>query len=280
MPAPDQLLACARTVEDDGWDAVWVSDHPFPVIAAGQHGHHAWDPLAALAFVAAGTTRIVLHTNILVLPYRNPFHTAKAAATLQHLSGGRLALGLGTGYLGPEFAALGAELDGREQMLAEGIDAMEAAWSGTPLWGDGHGWSAEGNSMEPAARPSRVLRGGNSRSAIRHAARSFDGWAPFEITPQAAEQTRTAPLTPGAELAPRIELLRTEAAAAGRRLPEIWLSRGIDVLLRRDRAAAQEELAALEELGVSWLAVAVMPLDEFSPDAYLRGLERLAAVAR
>src|SRR5262245_622606 len=116
LPTPDDLVADAVEIEEQGWDGAWCSDHPFPVVEGPNSGHHAWDPFAALAFVAAATHGIVLHTNVVVLPYRNPFQTAKAAATVQHLSGNRLALSLGSGYIRAEFEALGADFARREQL--------------------------------------------------------------------------------------------------------------------------------------------------------------------
>jgi probable F420-dependent oxidoreductase len=280
MPSYEMFATCARAVEQAGWDGVWVTDHPFPVVTAGHHGHHAWDPLAALAFVAAITERVALHANLVVLPYRNPFVVAKSAATVQHLSGGRLALSLGAGYLRPEFDALGADFDRREQLLVEGVDAMLSAWSGEPVMASGDGWNAAGNTMLPAARPRWLLRGGNGRSAVRHAARAFDAWAPFEATPATAEQTHTTPLGAAGGLASRMSLLRDEAAAAGRAVPEVWLTRSFEDCLQRPRAEVLAEIAQLEDLGVAWLAVWLGSLQELSLEDYVRRLDRLAALVR
>src|SRR5262245_27365287 len=106
----------ASAAERSGFDAVFVTDHPLPEagwLAAG--GHHAMDPFVALSFAAAATTRIRLQTNLCVLPYRNPFITAKSVATLDALSGGRVILGVGGGYLRPEFDALQAGFETRNE---------------------------------------------------------------------------------------------------------------------------------------------------------------------
>jgi alkanesulfonate monooxygenase SsuD/methylene tetrahydromethanopterin reductase-like flavin-dependent oxidoreductase (luciferase family) len=106
---PDVLLACARAAEDAGLDELWVPDHLAipPDDAEGSDGRYL-DPLATLAWLAAATTRIALGTGVLILPYRPALPTAKQVATLQELSGGRLLLGVGVGWMAAEFRALGA----------------------------------------------------------------------------------------------------------------------------------------------------------------------------
>jgi alkanesulfonate monooxygenase SsuD/methylene tetrahydromethanopterin reductase-like flavin-dependent oxidoreductase (luciferase family) len=106
----------AREIEAAGFDACFVTEHPFPPrrwLESG--GHHALEPYVALSFAAAATTTLRLQTNIAVLPYRSPWLTAKAAASLDVLSGGRLILGVAAGYLRGEFEALGADFDGRNE---------------------------------------------------------------------------------------------------------------------------------------------------------------------
>jgi len=96
----------ARLVEEAGFDAFSMSEHPYPDqewLARG--GHHAFDPFVSLSFAAAATTRIRLITYLLVSGYRNPYLTAKAAASFDLLSGGRFTLGTGAGYLKAEFEA-------------------------------------------------------------------------------------------------------------------------------------------------------------------------------
>ncbi len=110
----DAVAQLAAAAEAAGFDAVFVTDHPFPTDGWLAHGgHHALDPLVALAFAAAATRTLRLHTNLFVLAYRNPFVSAKAIATLDVLSGGRVILGVGAGYLEGEFDALGAPFDER-----------------------------------------------------------------------------------------------------------------------------------------------------------------------
>src|SRR5262245_21320264 len=113
----EAIAEMAKAAEAAGFDAVFVTDHPFPDdrwLAGG--GHHALDPFVALAFAAASTTTLRLHTNLYVAAYRNPFLSAKAVATLDHLSNGRVILGIGAGYLEPEFDALGVAFDERNDL--------------------------------------------------------------------------------------------------------------------------------------------------------------------
>src|SRR5262249_8499675 len=102
------LLACARAAEGAGLDGVWVVDHNAipPDDAEGSDGRYL-DPLAALAFLAGATERVGLGTAVLILPYRPALPTAKWIATVQELSGERLRLGVGVGWMAAEFRALG-----------------------------------------------------------------------------------------------------------------------------------------------------------------------------
>jgi probable F420-dependent oxidoreductase len=258
LTSPDALAEAARALEAAGFDACWLTDHPFPYVAPGDPGHHAYDPFTGLAYVAASTTRLGLHTSLVVLPYRNPFVVAKAAATLDHLSGGRVILGLGAGYLEPEFAALGVDFAAREELMHEGVEALKAAWTGAPVELRSPRWVATGNSMrpQPAQTPHPPLwRGGNSRAAIAHAARAFQGWSPFEVPAARAARTHTAPLAGLDQLRSRIELLRRLAEEGGRREPlDICLVRPRPDWIGRPRDVVREELEELAAMGVTWIA--------------------------
>ena len=160
------VAAVARAAEAAGFDGVYSTEHPFPDddwLASG--GHQALDPFVGLSFAAAATTHLRVLTNLCVLPYRNPFLAARAAASLDVLSGGRLDLGVGAGYLEGEFRALGAEFENRNDRFDEAIAAITAAWSGESVRFAGDGYEARGNTMRPAPaqqpRPP-VWIGGNS----------------------------------------------------------------------------------------------------------------------
>jgi alkanesulfonate monooxygenase SsuD/methylene tetrahydromethanopterin reductase-like flavin-dependent oxidoreductase (luciferase family) len=126
---PDSVVRIARAAEQAGFGSIALTEHPAPSakwLAAG--GHESFDPLSALAFVAGVTERIRLLTYLLVLPYRNPLLAAKQAATVDVLSGGRLTLGVGTGYLRSEFVALGADFAERNELFDEAIEVMTGVW--------------------------------------------------------------------------------------------------------------------------------------------------------
>jgi probable F420-dependent oxidoreductase len=177
------IAEVAHAAEAAGFTSVFVTEHPYPEdqwLATG--GHHALDPFVALAFAAAATTTVRLFTNLCVLPYRNPFLTAKAAVSLDVLSGGRLTLGVGAGYLEPEFRALGVDFDERNDLLDEALVAMRRAWAEDGVQMRGRHFDVRGHTMLP--RPLQqphppIWVGGNSKRAIRRAVDHADGWTPM-----------------------------------------------------------------------------------------------------
>src|SRR3954451_6050706 len=120
----------ARAAEAAGFAAVFVTDHPAPPtrwVRGG--GHVTTDPLITLGFAAAATSKLRLQTNLFVPAYRHPLVAAKSVATLDLLSGGRVILGVGAGYLEPEFAAVGADFEQRNDVLDDALRTMVAAWT-------------------------------------------------------------------------------------------------------------------------------------------------------
>ncbi len=253
----------ARALEDAGFDAGYMTEHPFPPdswLRAG--GHHALDPFVALAVAAAATQRLRLHTNVLVLPYRNPFLTAKAVATLDVVSGGRLILGVAAGYLEGEFHALGADFERRNPVSDDALLAMKRAWAGEGVERDGPGYRATGNRMLPAPLQQPhppIWIGGNSRAAIRRAAEHGQGWSPFPVSARFGRQTRTAPLESIDQLAARIRELRDHARGLGRGelLDVNFVPFGLPMNPARlpDPDAFCEQVLRLSEIGVSWLSI-------------------------
>jgi len=217
------IATLAVAAEAAGFDAVFVTEHPFPGdewLASG--GHHALDPFVALSFAAAATTRIRLQTNLVIPAYRNPFLVAKAAASLDHLSGGRLILGIGSGYLRPEFDALGVDFAERNELTDEAITAMRAAWTGRSVTSEGRHWRAEANTMLPAPvqRPGPpIWIGGNSGVAMRRAVELADGWTPLLAPPRMSARVATRPIGSIDDLAARIAEARAYAASIGRVAP-------------------------------------------------------------
>jgi probable F420-dependent oxidoreductase len=250
----ETLLACARAAEAAGLDEVWVVDHVAipPDDAEGSGGRYL-DPLVALGWLAGATERIGLGTAVLVVPYRPALPTAKAIATLQELSGGRLALGVGVGWMAPEFRALGVAREERGRIT----DATLAQWRA--WFADDHAL-ANGQEFLFRPRPPRppFFVGGQPPHALDRAARLGDGWMPMGADPE--------------RLRPHASQLQALARAQGRAPLEIA---ALGALPLEDPARAREQLAALAEIGVTRLAVGGRYADatEFRASA-----ERLAAL--
>jgi probable F420-dependent oxidoreductase len=219
----EAIAEMAGTAEAAGFDAVFVTDHPAPEdrwLRSG--GHQALDPFVALSFVAAATTRLRVQTHVLVASYRNPFLAAKAIATLDVLSRGRVIVGLAAGYLEPEFAALGVDYAERNELSDEAILSMKRIWAGESLSLEGRHFRAEGNTVlpRPVQRPHPPLWiGGNSRRAMRRAIELGDGWLPFPAPARMAKRVHTAALESEAGLASALAQLREMTMRAGRSAP-------------------------------------------------------------
>jgi probable F420-dependent oxidoreductase len=257
------IAEMARVAEAAGYWAGSVTDHPFPTdrwMRGG--GHHAMDPFVALSFAAAATTRLRLMTNILVLPYRNPFLAARSVATLDWVSGGRLILGAALGYLKGEFKALGVDFERRNELADQALVAMKAAWTQSVVEFKGDGFEALGNVLEPKPMQKPhppIWIGGNSRRAIRRAVEHGDGWIPFATPAQLAPTARTASVQSIDELRARIDYLREHAARIGRTAP---LDIAFAPILLHDgdpleTSSALDQIGRLRELGVTCFMMGV-----------------------
>jgi probable F420-dependent oxidoreductase len=268
---PEQFLQwnavqeMVRTLEAAGIDACYVTDHPMPADRWLQTGgHHTLDPFVALSFAAAASKTLRLHTNIVVLPYRNPFITAKMVASLDVLSGGRVILGVGAGYLAEEFDALGVPLDGRGAAMDEALTAMKLAWSGESVKFAGQHFNAVGNTAlpQPAQRPHPpIWMGGNSDQAVRRAATHCNGWQPFPVQGGVSVRVRTAPIESPQALHQKILQIEALRQAAGRTDPfdicMVPFGAGMHNTQRPDRNALVDQFRQLAEIGVSWLSVSL-----------------------
>jgi probable F420-dependent oxidoreductase len=250
----DAVMECAAAIEAAGFDACFVTDHPAPDakwLDAG--GHHALDPLVALAFVAAATT--LLQTHVMVLAYRNPLLNAKSLLTLDTLSNGRVILGVAAGYLKPEFAALGVDFDERNELTDEAIDVIRLALGTDALEYEGRHFRSRGTTMRPRAT-GRALPpiwvGGNSRAAIRRAVERGDGWVPFPNPASAARAVRTPLLASIEDLAERIDYMHSYASETGHRVPPDICFHPFSLTDEYDRTEVLDELAILAQLGVTW----------------------------
>lgn len=262
----EAIREMAVALEAAGADACCVTDHPAPVSEwLHRYGHDELDPFTGLAFAAAATTRLRVHTHIVNLSYRQPFITAKAAATLQVLSGGRLILGVGVGYQSGEFEALGADFVRRGARADEALEVLRRTWSGGPITFDGSDFSARSVEPRPVPDPPPTLWvGGGSERAVQRAARWGDGWSPFFAAPGMSKINRDSAIHSIDQLREKIARLAELRAGLGRDGP-------FDVIIgpsshddtvgprlthkNRSRAEAQQYLdvlGRLAEVGVTW----------------------------
>ena len=220
--APPFVADFARLAERHGYAGIGFTDHPAPTVrwsAAGGEG--SADPLVSLAYCAAATSSIELMTFVLALPYHNPFRVAHQAATLDALSGGRLTLGLGTGYLRGEMHAMGADPGSRLTSFDSCLETMLTAWSAESVSGSGPGWSAREVHVQPrpVQQPHPPLWfHGNSAFGRARAAQYGAGWIGVLSSAQLAATMRTAHLPDLAAAGAAVADLRRRCAAAAARL--------------------------------------------------------------
>lgn len=189
---PDGLATAARAAEEAGFDSLWAGEHvilPDPQVPPSPMAPQdpALDPFVALTFAAALTSTIRLATGIVILPQRNPVVLAKQVASLDVLSGGRLTLGVGVGYLEPEFRAIGADFEHRGAITDEYLDAMDRLFYDQHP--EHHGAFIDFAGVDahprPVQRPIPVVIGGHTPAAYRRAVRRGHGWYGFAMTPEA-----------------------------------------------------------------------------------------------
>lgn len=247
------VLACARSAEQAGLDDVWVVDHVAipPDDAEGSGGRYL-DPLATLAFLAGATERIGLGTAVLILPYRPALPTAKWIASVQELSGGRLRLGVGVGWMPAEFRALGVARERRGAIADETLGFLRRCFDSGAA---GDVVEAHGQKFLFRPRPARppIFVGGAPPHALVRALRFGDGWMPMGVDPE--------------KLRAPIAELRRLAAGKGLPAPEVVAMGRLPI---EEPARAAEQVAALSELGVTRLVHA-----ERYPDA--AAFDRIAA---
>jgi probable F420-dependent oxidoreductase len=249
--APQAAAEVAALAERLGYDSLWAGEHvvvPAPRVPPSpmEPEEPILDPLVALAHLAAHTQRIRLGTGIIILPQRNPLVLAKQVASLDVLSGGRLILGVGVGYLEPEMQAIGVPMEGRGSRADEYLAAMRALWEQDAPAHQGEHVRFENVDAHPrpVQRPLPVVVGGHTRAAHRRAARDADGWYGFLVGLRAMAEQR--------------EGLRAAISEAGRERP-------LHVSVTPPRILDPSVVAEYAELGVNRLIVTPppnLPLDE------------------
>ncbi|MGZ4527772.1 MAG: LLM class F420-dependent oxidoreductase [Mycobacterium sp.] len=246
---PEWMVAFAGHLERCGFESVVVVEHTvlvtrydsvYPYDSSGRVGLAADcpipDPLDLLAFLAGHTTTLGLATGVLVLPNHHPVVLAKRAATVDALSGGRLRLCVGVGWLKEELEACGVDFDNRGRHADEQLAVLRALWADQPHGASYHGeFFSFDNVMcypKPTARERLPIHiGGHSRAAARRAGRLGDGFQPLGVT--------------GPHLASLIALLRDEASSAGRDPATLEVSLGHAVnKIDAERAGSQVDQGA------------------------------------
>jgi probable F420-dependent oxidoreductase len=268
---PPAVGTFARLAEQHGYAGIAFTDHPAPTVRwteAGGEG--SADPLVALAYCAAVTQAIELMTFVLVPAYRNPFLLAHQVSTLDALSGGRVTLGLGTGYLKGEMRALGVDPDARLARFDQTLDTVLRAWTEPSVSGEGTGWSARGVHVQP--RPVKqpyppLWLHGNGTFGRERAARYGSGWIGVltgaQLTGASLAATmRTAPLPDLAAVQTALLDLRRRCLDHGRDPDEVGIGLGglwpmLDVRQGWDAGAMADAARSAAEIGVGTLFVTV-----------------------
>ncbi len=246
MASLEALRSLAQRAEDLAFDSVWVSDHiilPHQVdsfypyspdgVATFRPDQPYYDPIATLNFLAGCTQNLRLGTHVLIIPYRNPVLTAKMLATLDVLSGGRVTLGVGVGWMEEEFQALGLDTFAqRGAVTNEYLRLFKELWTKEQpeFQGEYYQLSGAGFLPKPVQKPHPpIWVGGHTGAAIRRAAELGDGWMPIGLRPPATLEPE--------ELAVKIARLRTLTLRAGR--PEDAVAPCFSTDVAFDTAAGQ-----------------------------------------
>ena len=250
------VTAAARAIDTCPAVAdLWVVDHVAipPDDAEGSGGRYL-DPLATLAYLAGVTSRVHLGTAVLVLPYRPALPTAKWIATIQELSGERMILGVGVGWMPAEFRALGVDRRRRGRITDETLDLLDRCFADDVAVANGQPFLFKPRPVRPP-----LFIGGQPPHAFRRALAHRAGWIPMGLAPDALRG-------PAAEL-------RGQAARAGLPTPEIAVMTGLPY---GDPARARDVVAAYRDAGATRLIHAERYADDRDLQRMLDGLTAIA----
>jgi probable F420-dependent oxidoreductase len=200
----EEIGRVAETADRLGYHHLTCSEHiGIPATEAGRRGARYWDPLATLGYVAARTERIRLATMTLVLGYHHPLAIVKRYGTLDHVSGGRVILGVGVGSLKEEFDLLGVPFDNRGPRADDALKALRAALASNEPAYDGEYYSFGGLTVDPCSLQPHmpIWIGGRTKRSLRRALTLADGWCPFNVSiATAAEWLQAREVPPGFEV--------------------------------------------------------------------------------
>lgn len=199
LPRIDELVELVELVDRCGYDSLWVGDHisfAIPIL----------DPLLQLAQAAVASRRLLLGTNVYLLPLRHAGPVAKQVSTLDHLTEGRLIFGVGVGGEFPrEYQLAGVPINERGARLSDGIRALRKLWTGETVSHDSAFYPFPALSMQPPARQPGgppIWCGGRSPGALKRTGRLADGWMSYVVTPDMYRDSLTA-IAEAAEAAQR-----------------------------------------------------------------------------
>lgn len=278
---PSVMTSLAVRAEELGYHAIAMSDHPAPSARwrrAG--GHDTLEPAVALGFMAAATTRIQLMTNLYVLPFRNPYLTAKALTSLDIVSGGRLIAGVGAGYLRSEFETLGAEFDSRAADFDRCLGALVNIWTDPehPVPGVGYQVAEDVHLLPPVQRPHPpIWIGGNSGAARRRVVRYGSGWSPVLAPPGVATSIRTQPLDTVEKFGAAVRRLKEDLHQAGRDPDGIEVQVELPMLKLDDPGHVRRQIARLRTLRDAGATRAIVHVDAGSAARAGEYIEGVAA---
>jgi len=256
---PALIKRHAQRAEALGLSDVWVSEHIIVPRAQFPRSPLFYDPILTLTWVASVTERVRLGTSVIVLPMRHPLPLAKELSTLQNLSGGRLILGVGVGWLEPEFAALGVPFNERGRRMDEGIAMMRAVWSQDPVNFEAKYIPAVVKDMTMLPQPVSHIpmwHGSRSEAAHRRTVRIGDGWHGSQVTPEHAGEV--------------VKRLRRDRPELGFTISVRSHWDGKDVGMMRDR------VAAYKAAGVQHVMVHPQDREVDDWDSVIEGVGRVA----
>lgn len=271
--SPAETKRFATTAEQGGFDAIAFTDHPAPSrrwVESGGEG--VADLFTSLGFCAAVTSTVQLLTWVLLPTYRNPFVTAHQAATLDHLSGGRVTLAMGTGYLKSEFHALGVDPDNRRDRFEEAMAVAKQVWAGDDVSIEGHGFSAREVRSVPAAvqrpHPSLWLHA-NTMWATDWVVREGQGWIGMIIDEERIRTLRTRAIPTLEEFGRRVDDVRQRCELVDRdpatlEIINTGVWRMLDIRSGLDADKMRDEVGQLAGMGTDWIVFNVCGDD---PDA-------------
>jgi probable F420-dependent oxidoreductase len=282
-----------RTGEKLGFHSVMVADHiavpvktesVYPYTADGKFlsKGDALETLTTMAYIAGATEKLRMVSSVMIVPHRNPILTAKAIATIDVLSGGRVTVGVGVGWFREEFEALHtADFDKRGAVTNEYLEIFKKLWTQSPVAHQGEFYSFEALHCEPLPiqKPHPpIWIGGHSRPALRRAARYGDGWHPVGAV-------AASPLPPE-EMREKLDELKRLTEEAGRDFDKLTISfkaplyepdlKEVAGARRRFTGSPEQVAEDIREYGSLGISELIFDFRGDSIDASMEGMERFA----